>query len=295
MNTFGSHAIVVGIDRSANSNAALDWAIVEASNRKLPLHLFSAGIRQIPGGESMYEDPDVAALVRLEAIASADAVLETAVAHARAVSPHLVVTRESEVDRAAGGLVKLSSSADTIVLGRSSHGPLIGSVLGSVALQVTLHAQCPVVVVHEANDHSSDAQGVVVGVDGSAGSQVALGYAFEQASLRGVRLEVVHAWWTTVPSGLTELIRSDQVTRQRQTLSEALMGWSEKYPDVEVQQSLPMGPTVLVLTEAAKTAELLVVGSRGRGGFRSLLLGSVSRGVLEHATCTVAVVRPQKP
>jgi len=86
-------------------------------------------------------------------------------------------------------------------------------------------------------------------------------------------------------------IKADQVTQQQLALSEALVGWSEKYPDVEVRKSLPMGATVFALTEAAKSAELLVVGSRGRGGFRSLLLGSVSQGALAQATCTVAVVR----
>jgi nucleotide-binding universal stress UspA family protein len=168
---------------------------------------------------------------------------------------------------------------------------MVGAVLGSVALQVVTHARCSVVVVRESFVDTPHAKGVVVGIDGSAVSELAVGYAFEQASLRGVRLDVVHAWWTTVPNGLTQDIKADQVTRERLTLSETLVGWSEKYPDVEVRESLPMGPTVLTLTEAARNAELLVVGSRGRGGFHSLLLGSVSQGVLAHATCTVAVVR----
>jgi nucleotide-binding universal stress UspA family protein len=148
-----------------------------------------------------------------------------------------------------------------------------------------------VVVVHESNGDQDKGRGVVVGSDGSPVSELALGYAFEQASRRGVHLDVVHSCWTTVPSGLTHDVKADQVTRERLTLSEALAGWSEKYPDVQVRERLPMGPIVLTLTEAAENAELLVVGSRGRGGFRSLLLGSVSQGVLQHAGCAVAVVR----
>ena len=291
MDSIGNQTIVVGIDGSANSDAALDWAVAEASRRRRRLHLFSAGIRQLPGGESIYNDSQLDAAVTREAIAAADERLEAAMVRARELSPDLAITIESAVDRAAGGLVELSTRADTVVLGRSSHGPMVGAVLGSVALQVVTHAHCPVVVVHESNGDTLDARGVVVGIDGSVVSELALGYAFEQASLRGVHLDVIHAWWTTVPSGLTQDIKSDQVTQERLALSETLVGWSEKFPDVEVRESLPMGPTVLTLTEAARNAELLVVGSRGRGGFRSLLLGSVSQGVLAHAACTVAVVR----
>lgn len=291
MDTIGNQIIAVGVDGSANSDAALEWAVAEASGRKFRLHLFSAGIRQIPGGESIYNDSQLEAAVTREALAAADERLAAASARARVLSADLVITLESAVDGAAGGLVELSSRADTVVLGRSGHGPMVGAVLGSVALQVVTHARCPVVVVRESCVDTPHAKGVVVGIDGSAVSELAVGYAFEQASLRGVRLDVVHAWWTTVPNGLTQDIKADQVTRERLTLSETLVGWSEKYPDVEVRESLPMGPTVLTLTEAAKNAELLVVGSRGRGGFQSLLLGSVSQGVLAHATCTVAVVR----
>jgi len=294
MGRIGNHAIdgaiVVGIDGSANSDAALGWAITEASGRRRPLHLFSAGVRQIPGGEAIYNDPELDAAVTRQALAAADERLAAAAVRARERSPDLDITTESVVDRAAGGLVDLSSRADTIVLGRSGHGRRVGALLGSVAVQVVTHAHCPVVVVHESTDETSTARGVVVGFDGSAVSELALGYAFEQASWRGVHLDVIRAWWTTVPSGVTRDVKADQVTRERLTISQALVGWSEKFPDVEVRVSLPMGPIVHTLTEAAENAELLVVGSRGRGGFRSLLLGSVSHGVLQHAACAVAVV-----
>ena len=168
----------------------------------------------------------------------------------------------------------------------------MGAVLGSVALQVVTHAHCPVVVIDGSNGQTVGTRGVVVGVDGSSGSELALGYAFEQASRREVSLEVVHAWWTSVPRGLTQAIRDDQVNEERLSLAETLVGWSEKYPDVKLLRSLPVdGSVVHGLIDAAKNAELLVVGSRGRGGFRTLLLGSVSQGVIERASCNVAVVR----
>lgn len=292
MDIIGNQTIVVGIDGSANSDAALEWAVAEATRRKLRLHLFSAGIRQIPGGEPIYSDWQSDAAVTRDALEAADKHLNAALARARSSAPHLILTLESVVDSAAGGLVDLSATADTIVLGRSSHGSAVGTLLGSVALQVVTHALCPVVVVHASNDDTSNApRGVVVGVDGSGVSELALDYAFEQAWWRGVPLDVVHAWWTTATYGLTQEFQKEQANQERLALSETLAGWSEKYPDVEVRTSLPMGPAVLTLTEAAKNADLLVVGSRGRGGFRSLLLGSVSQGVLAHAPCTVAVVR----
>ncbi len=291
MDSIGNQTIVVGIDGSANSEAALDWAVTEASRRKLRLRLFGAGIRQVPGGEPIYSDWQSDAALTRDALEAADTHLEAALARARESAPSLVITLESVIDSAAGGLVDLSAEADTIVLGRSGHGPVVGAALGSVALQVVTHAQCPVVVVHASTDDTANAQGVVVGVDGSGTSDLALGYAFQQASSRGVPLDVVHTWWTSATRAMTPESMSDQVTNQRLTLSESMVGWSEKYPDVEVRKSLPMGPAAFTLTEAADNAELLVVGSRGRGGFRSLLLGSVSQGVLQHATCTVAVVR----
>lgn len=188
-------------------------------------------------------------------------------------------------------LVRLSSYANVVVLGASHHGPLTETLLGSVATEVADQAECPVVVVGAAPDDGIARHGIVVGVDGSVVSDAALGYAFEQASSRGAGLEIVHAWWSTVPAGLTNEIRLAQMAEERLAVSEAVVGWSEKFSDVPVRQHLPKGPAVLALVEAAMYAELLVVGSRGLGGLRSLLVGSVSHGVLQHAPCPVAVVR----
>lgn len=296
MDSIGTQTIVVGIDGSATSDAALDWAVTEAVRRSRRLHLFSAGTRQVIGGEPMYSDWQNDAALTRDALEAADTHLGAATARARKAAPGLVLTAESVVDSAAGGLVDLSSEADTIVLGRSGHGQLVGAILGSVALQVAAHAHCPVVVVDGPKGDDAEAgagaREVVVGVDGSAVSELALGYAFEQATWRGVPLRVVHAWWTTATNRLTPDYKNEMINQERLTLSESMVGWSEKYPDVEVRTSLPIGTPVLSLVEAAKNAELLVVGSRGRGGFRGLLLGSVSQAVLHNASCTVAVVHP---
>lgn len=292
MDNIGTQTIVVGIDGSANSDAALEWAVAEATARKLRLHLFSAGNQQLLAGSSMYIDPLLDASLRREALIAVDKLVAAGAARARRLSPLLQVTTQSAVEGAASGLVHLSSRADSIVLGRSGHGSAVGAVLGSVAMQVVGHAHCPVVLVHSSTGAAGVAGEVVVGVDGSSGSELALDYAFEQASWRGLPLRVVHSWAATMLFGITQEIRDDQFNQEQLALSETMVGWSEKYPDVEVRTSLPKDASaVLALTEAARDAELLVVGSRGRGGFRSLLLGSVSQGVVTHATCNVAVVR----
>lgn len=292
MNTIGKQTIVVGIDGSANSEAALEWAVAEATGRKLSLHLFGAGNQQLLAGTSMYIDPVLDASLRREALAAVDQQVAAAATRARRLSPLLDIATSSAVDGAASGLVRLSGTADSIVVGRSGHGSLVGTVLGSVATQVLGHAHCPVVLVHKSTAVTEGARGVVVGVDGSTGSQLALDYAFEQASWRGVPLRVVHAWAATMTFGITQEVRDEQFNQEQLALSETMVGWSEKYPDVEVLTSLPKDASaVLALTEAASGAELLVVGSRGQGGFRNLLMGAVSQGVVTHATCTVTVVR----
>lgn len=295
MDSIGTRTIVVGIDGSLNSDAALAWAVAEATARGFDLHLVSAGVYQGEGPKAVYDDAVVDAAIAREALATADTRLEVATARVRESAPDLVVTGESGLDRAADTLLALSARAHSVVVGRSGHGPVVGAVLGSVASRLVTHAQCPVVVVHESSlvggGGSAVRSGVTVGVDGSALSEVALAQAFEQASVRGVGLHVVHAWWTRATAGQTPDTQRDQIAQEGLTLSEALVGWAETYPDVEVRVTMPVGPAVLALTEAARGAELLVVGSRGLGGVRGLLLGSVSRGVLKHATCTVVVVR----
>lgn len=292
MDTIGTQAIIVGIDGSSNSDDALEWAVAEASARRAPLHIVCAGVHHGEGPKAIYDDAVVDALIAREQRAAADERLATARSRILAAHPGLVVSVESSLDSAADTLVTLSKRAHLVVVGRSGHGAVVGAVLGSVTSRLVTHAQCPVVVVHASPVvvAGGGRRGVVVGVDGSVLSELALAHAFEQASLRGVGLHVVHAWWTRATAGQAPDTQRDQIARERVTLSETMVGWAEHYPDVEVTLSMPVGPVVLALTEASHDAELLVVGSRGLDGIRRLVLGSVSRGVLRHADCTVVVV-----
>ncbi|RYC13867.1 universal stress protein [Nocardioides zhouii] len=288
MNSIGTETIVVGIDGSANSDAALDWAVDAASLQGLRLHVFSAGVHGSHG-----DDPDagfVDAMIAREARAVADKNLAAAKLRAAERSPGLVVTTHSDLEPAARSLVAYSSDAHSIVLGRSGHNAWTGSLLGAVASKVVSQAVCPVAVVRGPTRATSTAHGVAVAIDGSSTSKVALAHAFHHASLRGVDLRVIHASWTRATVSRTPDTRADQVNQEAILVSEALAGWAERYPDVSVEVSLPVGPTVLAITGAARDAELLVMGCR-RHGLPRVLLGSVSRGVLKHAPCTVLIVR----
>jgi nucleotide-binding universal stress UspA family protein len=175
---------------------------------------------------------------------------------------------------------------------------LRGALLGSTALQVATHAPCPTIVVRDRGTRptTSSPRPIVVGTDGSETSQNALAYAFAQADARGCELVIVHAWWLDLSGGrLIEVAATtaEQLEEeQRALLQQQVAGPASRHPDVVTHQVVVRDEPAAALTRLSAEAKLLVVGSRGRGGFRSLLLGSVSQRVLHMAECPVAVVRP---
>lgn len=289
MTTATRSSIVVGIDGSDSSRQALDWATEEATRRQLRLHLLCAW-------HSDYAAETVAPLVpSLED--ECRSVLETAAAHAKTVAPGLDVRTRTVHAQTASALIAASRHADTIVVGSRGLGAVKEAFLGSTSMQLAVHASCPVVVVREVAAGHDPTRRVVAGVDGSDLSVQATGYAFEQAAHRGLGLTVLHAWDPNVyTSGVAMTVLVDTwnelEVEQEIITSAALAGWAEKYPDVDVRTHVVQGRPADILIDASQGAELVVVGSRGRGGFRGLLLGSVSRNVLDRAHCPVAVVRP---
>ncbi|HET8600782.1 MAG TPA: universal stress protein [Segeticoccus sp.] len=286
----GAHGIVVGVDGSPSSDAALDWAVEDARRRRLPLHLVHAR-----GLDNWWYAAGAVAPAEL-ASDLPDELLRDRVARAKALAPELEVTGESNSDNAAPTLITLSERADTIVLGARGHGTLRGVLLGSVSMQVVAHAHCPVVVVREDHRPEREHRRIVVAVDGTAISSAAVEYAFAQAAERGTDLVAMHAWWADLsghPHRLDSL--EDQqaayVEEQRRMVAESVAGYAEKYPQVAVHHRVVRAQPVEALVTESAAAELLVVGSRGRGGFRGLLLGSVSLRALQQAHCPVAVVR----
>jgi nucleotide-binding universal stress UspA family protein len=173
-------------------------------------------------------------------------------------------------------LVREAQHAHLTVLGSRNRGTLASLVLGSVSQHVTRHAPGPVVVVREPQDPASTR--IVVGVDGSSGSQAALEFAFEHARQTGAPLTVLHASHDE-RAGADALVHG-QVS--------PLM---DRYPDVSMSPETSSESADEALVGASRTAALVVVGSRGRGALAVLLKGSIAQSVLQHAHCPVVVVR----
>ncbi|TLQ46130.1 universal stress protein [Streptomyces marianii] len=208
---------------------------------------------------------------------------------ARGAHPGLEVRATRPSGAPAAVLLAESERAHTVVLGAKGLGGFGSLLLGSVALQVVGHAACPVVVV---NHVTTGHRRIVVGADGSEHSLAALTYAFDQASLRDAELHAVHAWVHPGPHALVSAAQDAAAKEHRQALDEWLAPLREEHPDVEVVEHVPDEDPVLALARASDRADLLVVGSRGRGGFRGLALGSVSHHMLQFSQCPLAVVRP---
>ena len=202
---------------------------------------------------------------------------------------------ESVAGTPAGFLVDASSEAELVVVGRRRQSVVGEAFSGSTSSQVAAHASCPVVIVDHEFDVSPDAP-IVVAVDGSSANDPAVGFAFERAAALHASVTAVHSWWVDVPQTFeAPWLDDDKVaeveTHHRGLLDAALAGWTAKYPEVPVRTVLRRSLPVEVVLSEAEGAQLIVVGSRGHGGFFGLLLGSVSQGLLHRQRpCPLAVV-----
>jgi nucleotide-binding universal stress UspA family protein len=287
-----NRTVLVGYDGSVGADMALEWALDMAERRRAPvriLRVFEPSMYDVGfgGGSPAGDIGDLRS--------SAAAQLTLAHERSRRSHPDLEITASMEEGVPEHVLVEQSQEVDTIVLGTRGASGFTTLVAGSTTMHVASHAACTVIAV-PSTTLSAAARGVVVGADGSEISDAAIAYAFQQASELRSPLTAVHAWLEPVTGavmGSALPLSHDPVayTRDQEILlAESLAGWSEKYPDVEVRRRVVHAHPVRALVEAAAGAELLVVGCRGRGAVRSLLLGSVSHGVLHLATTPVAVV-----
>jgi nucleotide-binding universal stress UspA family protein len=285
-------AVVVGVDGSSTSLAAVELAAREAALRRRPLHVVHACVWPLL---DVPLEPPPGAPADAGVGRAAEQFVAEAVARARSAAPEIAVTGEVIVGAPAPVLLDCSADAVLIVIGDRGLGGFTGLLVGSVAVQLAAHAPGPVLIAR-GEAHPDGA--VVLGVDGSPANDPAVGYAFESASLRMAPLVAVHAWThpvSTGPGDMLPLTYDPQEVRddEQRLLAEALAGWRERFPDVTVEPVLPRCGPRRALIDAAATAQLVVVGTRGRGGFTGLLLGSVSQAVLHHAACPVAVVPPR--
>ncbi len=290
--------IVVGFDGSESSRVALTWAMGAARERAtsvLIVHALFQPIGSFAGFGSFVRPAEDAMR------AAAERMLLAAEHESRLEQPGVEVSSRVIEGPPVPVLMEQLVGAQMGVVGGRGLGTFTELLLGSTALELVTYAPCPIVVVRSLDYTPPGPQAgrVVVGIDGSESSTDAVAFAFEEASLRGAGLTAMHAWeapYYEVP--VRSAPEPDQeffaeVERgELRVLSEALAGWREKYPDVQVRQVLVHGGPAQALVGASPGAALVVVGSRGRGGFRSLLLGSVCHAVVNHARCAVAVVRP---
>ncbi|HWH00299.1 MAG TPA: universal stress protein [Pilimelia sp.] len=282
--------VVVGVDGSAAALEAVGFAARDAARRRRALrvvHAFIWPLLRVPIGPSPAGPPTGGLRHQAEEFVA------EAVAQARATAPDTPVTGEVVEGAAAPVLLREAGGAALVVLGSRGLGGLSGLLIGSVAVQVTAHATCPVVV---ARGELRDTGPVVVGVDGSDLSDRAVGFAVESAALRGAELLALHAWTHPVASGPGDILpvafdlEAFEAEGHR-TLAEAVAGWGDRFPEVKIGRRLVRGAAADALIDESADAQLLVVGARGRGGFAGLLMGSVSHKALHHARCPVAVVR----
>ncbi|MFW0786891.1 universal stress protein [Gordonia sp. CPCC 206044] len=283
-------AILVGVDGSDASNAAVQWAAKAAAVEEVELRL--VGVYDISTSNyapGLIIPQDVVDAIKQDA---ADAV-KAAAALAEQAAPGVSVQSSIVEGDAARALLELGKDAGTIVLGTRGLGSVRGLFLGSVGVTVAAHFHGRVVVVTGPGGDGP----VVVGVDDSPVSDAAVAEAFRQAALRKAKLVAVHTWTPLDVDALHGYgIEPDEIARMSeeavQAVAERLAGYSENYPDVVVERVvIPEEPAKAVLDTAGADAQVIVVGSRGRGGFKGLLLGSTSQKILHQSDVPVMVVR----
>jgi nucleotide-binding universal stress UspA family protein len=291
LETTRKHGILVCVDGSAASDAAVAWATREAIMRQLPITLVHAVPPVVVGwpvGQLYAEMPQWQKENGQQVV---DQARKTFSAHMGESEPPEIHT-EMVYSSVAPALIDASKEAWMIVAGSQGLGALGRLLLGSVTTALIHHAHCPVAVIHSDEPAAIDSNApVLLGIDGSPASEAATALAFEEASQRGVELVALHAWSDVGVFPMLGMDWRDSEAKGQEILAERLAGWQEQYPDVCVKRLLFCDKPSRWLLEESERAQLVVVGSHGRGGFAGMLLGSVSSAVAQSARVPVVVVR----
>ena len=285
--------VVVGVDGSTSALRAVRWGAAEAARRQAALRLVAAFgwmVHHLPARPRIEDDYRDTLLARTR----------EQLAEAGRVAGREGAGIEIETQLIEGSPIQvLGSEADRaqlMVLGDRGLTQVEGMLVGSVAIGLAAHAECPVVIVRGDERDPSEAASlpVLVGVDGSSTSDAAIGFAFEAAAARKVSLVALHTWSDMMfdPSLAGVVADWDVVERaERRDLSERVGAWTEKFPDTSVELIVRRDQPAHSLLAQAAEAQLVVVGSRGHGQFVGMVLGSVSNALVHRAPCPVAVVR----
>ncbi len=300
MQVSATEVIVAGIDGSQASLVAAEWAAMDAKRRGASLRLVHA---VVPAPNDGYLVPLLVAPQATEQQRStADAMLRINSDLLAEKFPGLPIETAQHDGAPVKVLLDQSRSGITAtVVGADGAGRMAGAFFGSVAGRLAAHGHGCIVIARPEPIAPAARPGVIaVGVDGSAHSQAAIGFAYEEAALRGATLLAIHTWndkplhhaLGSYPLDINSTSIDDQEHRLLET---ELAGWEQKYPDVPVRMRVLRGraaPSLLRYSSptGSQPTQLIVVGSRGRGGFTGLLLGSTSQAVMTHAGCSVAIV-----
>jgi nucleotide-binding universal stress UspA family protein len=283
--------IIVGMDESDGAAHALRWAVNEAAGRDWHIeavHAWECLDRHQLEVTHTFDLDDNVAVARKVLAGSVERALGDGAAH---------IDQDIVCDQPGPALVARSIGANLLVVGARGLGGFKSLLLGSVSNHCIHHSHCPVVVVRPGIDpvrHVTER--IVVGIDGSPTAQRALRWALDMARQSHATVEIVHAWQAAIVGGPFTPVTVDpkaSADAAERALDQALA--LEDTKGVHVARNLSCGGAALAIIDAAAGADLVVVGSRGRGPLGRMLLGSVGNQVAHHAPCPVAVVPPEAP
>ncbi|MFI9604093.1 universal stress protein [Streptomyces sp. NPDC004069] len=286
--------LVVGVDGSDPSLAAVDWAVAEAARFGLPLRLVYASLWEryegaVPSGTVGRPSEQV----------MAEHIVGSAAERAQRHDPGVKVSTEILPQEAVSALLDEAANASLLVTGSRGRGQLKGLLLGSVGLAVAARAHCPVVVVRgdRAGLAGTHERILLAAGDPDTGHE-AVRFAFQEAEARGCVLDVVRTWRRPVHEGVGNPQLADEPARRHEeraaaVLEELLREPAPEHQAVRVRPATVEGPAHRVLVDRSAAADLVIVGVRRREGHFGLQLGRTAHTLLHHAHCPVAVV-PQR-
>ena len=281
--------IIVGVDASPESRLALRWATAEAERRGRTLRIVH-GVRSHWADSAFSPEHALLAAQR-----KASEILATAAADARTWAPGIEVVTRSHLGSGAAALIAAADAGDLVVVGSRGHSEFAALLAGSTCQQVAMHAPTSVVVVRGNPDRVHG--GIVAGFDGSPLAEAVLTTAFDAAEARSRPLTILRAYRPSTPAWPADAPPPEifNATTAQAALEadvrSTLLPLADKYPTVAVRVEVDGGNPVQLLVEASRDAQLVVVGSRGHGGFAGLLLGSVGLHLIHHADCPVLLAR----